>query len=145
MRTLKVLIAAAAATVVFVGAASAGTLEDVMARGKLVCGVTTGVVGFGNPNDEGRWEGLDIDTCRAVASAVFGDKDKVTFVPTTSSERFTVLQSGEVDVLARNTTWTFSRDVNLGFEFVGVNYYDGQGFMCPDPCVPGCRRSVGPR
>ena len=93
--------------------------------------MTTGVVGFGNPNDEGRWEGLDIDTCRAVASAVFGDKDKVTFVPTTSSERFTVLQSGEVDMLARNTTWTFSRDVNLGFEFVGVNYYDGQAKPSP--------------
>ena len=129
MKSMKVLLAAAAVSAITVGAASAGTLDDVKARGKLICGVTTGVVGFAAPNDAGRWEGLDVEMCRAVALAVFGDQDAVSFVPTTSSERFTVLQSGEVDMLARNTTWTFSRDVNLGFEFTGVNYYDGQGFM----------------
>ena len=129
MKSLKVILAAAAVSVVTVGAASAGTLDDVKARGNLICGVSTGVVGFAAPNDAGRWEGFDVEMCRAVAVAVFNDQDAVSFVPTTSSERFTVLQSGEVDMLARNTTWTFSRDVNLGFEFTGVNYYDGQGFM----------------
>ena len=129
MKSLKVMLAAAAVSAVTVGAASAGTLDDVKARGNLICGVSTGVVGFAAPNDAGRWEGFDVEMCRAVAAAIFNDQDAVSFVPTTSSERFTVLQSGEVDMLARNTTWTFSRDVNLGFEFTGVNYYDGQGFM----------------
>ena len=129
MKSLKVLLAATALSAVAVGAASAGTLDDVKARGKLNCGVSNGVAGFASPNDAGRWEGFDVEMCRAVAVAVFNDQDAVNFVPTTSAERFTVLQSGEVDMLARNTTWTFSRDVNLGFEFTGVNYYDGQGFM----------------
>ena len=129
MKSLKVLLAATALSAVAVGAASAGTLDDVKARGKLNCGVSTGVAGFAAPNDAGRWEGFDVEMCRAVAVAVFNDQDAVNFVPTTSAERFTVLQSGEVDMLARNTTWTFSRDVNLGFEFTGVNYYDGQGFL----------------
>ena len=110
-------------------AAQAGTLDDVKARGRVLCGVSTGLAGFAAPNDQGRWEGLDVDVCRAVATAVLNDENAVTMVPTTSAERFTVLQSGEIDMLARNTTWTFSRDVNLGLEFVGVNYYDGQGFM----------------
>jgi general L-amino acid transport system substrate-binding protein len=129
MKSLKVLLAAAAVTAVTAGAASAGTLDDVKARGKLNCGVTTGLAGFASPNDAGYWEGIDAEMCRAVAVSVFNDKDAVNFVPTTGADRFTILQSGEVDMLARNTTWTFSRDVNLGFEFVGVNYYDGQGFM----------------
>ena len=129
MYVSKVFMAAAAFAALFASGAAASTLDDVKSRGKLICGVSTGVVGFASPNDQGRWEGFDIEVCRAVATAVFGDQDAVSFVPTTSSERFTVLQSGEVDMLARNTTWTFSRDVNLGFEFVGVNYYDGQGFL----------------
>ncbi len=108
-----------------------GTLGDVRASGQLKCGVTTGLVGFAAPNADGVWEGFDVSICRAVAAAVLGDANAVEFVPTTGKTRFTSLASGEVDMLARNTTWTFSRDVDLGFEFVGVNYYDGQGFMVP--------------
>jgi general L-amino acid transport system substrate-binding protein len=107
------------------------TLDVVKERGVLKCGSNTGLAGFGNPNDDGVWEGIDVDVCRAVAAAVFGDASKVEYVPTTSKVRFTVLQSGEVDMLSRNTTWTLQRDVELGLEFVGVNYYDGQGFMVP--------------
>jgi general L-amino acid transport system substrate-binding protein len=113
------------------GAAAAGTLDDVKARGKLNCGVATGVPGFAAPNANGEWEGFDVAVCRAVAGAVLGDSKAVEFVPTTGKTRFTALASGEVDVLARNTTWTFSRDVDLKFTFIGVNYYDGQGFMVP--------------
>ena len=105
------------------------TLDLVKDRGLLKCGSNTGLAGFGLPNDDGVWEGIDVDVCRAVAAAVFGDASKVEYVPTTSKVRFTVLQSGEVDMLSRNTTWTLQRDVELGLEFVGVNYYDGQGFM----------------
>ena len=107
------------------------TLDVVKERGVLKCGSNTGLAGFGLPNDDGVWEGIDVDVCRAVAAAVFGDASKVEYVPTTSKVRFTVLQSGEVDMLSRNTTWTLQRDVELGLEFVGVNYYDGQGFMVP--------------
>ncbi len=113
------------------GAAAASTLDDVKARGKLNCGVSTGLVGFASPDANGRWEGFDVGLCRAVAAAVLGDKDAVEFVPLSSKTRFTALASGEVDMLARNTTWTFSRDVDLKMEFTGVNYYDGQGFMVP--------------
>ena len=95
----------------------------------LICGVTTGVAGFSLADSQGKWTGLDVDTCRAVAAAIFGDADKVKFVPTTAQQRFTALQSGEVDLLARTTTWTLTRDTALGFDFTGVNYYDGQGFM----------------
>ena len=112
-------------------AASAATLDDVKARGSLNCGVTTGLTGFAAPDANGVWEGFDVGVCRAVAAAIFGDPNAVEFVPTTGQTRFTALASGEIDVLARNTTWTFSRDVDLKFEFVGVNYYDGQGFMVP--------------
>ncbi len=113
------------------GVANAGTLDDVKARGTLNCGVTTGLVGFAAPNASGEWEGFDVGVCRAVAAAVLGDPMAVEFVPTTGKTRFTALASGEIDLLARNTTWTMSRDVDLAFEFVGVNYYDGQGFMVP--------------
>ena len=113
------------------GAGFAGTLDDVKARGTLNCGVTTGLVGFAAPDSNGVWEGFDVGVCRAVAAAVLGDPNAVEFVPTTGQTRFTALASGEIDLLARNTTWTFSRDVDLKFEFVGVNYYDGQGFMVP--------------
>jgi general L-amino acid transport system substrate-binding protein len=105
------------------------TLDTIRQRGSLSCGVTIGLAGFGQPDDKGNWTGLDIDYCRAIAAAVFGDDKKVKYVPTTAKERFTALQSGEVDLLARNTTWTMSRDSSLGLSFVGVNYYDGQGFM----------------
>jgi len=112
-------------------AANAGTLDDVKARGSLNCGVSTGLVGFAAPDANGVWNGFDVGICRAVAAAVLGDPMAVEFVPTTGQTRFTALASGEVDLLARNTTWTMSRDVDLKFEFVGVNYYDGQGFMVP--------------
>lgn len=111
------------------GVASAQTLNDVRTRGTLNCGVSTGVNGFSAPDANGVWQGFDVAVCRAVAAAVLGDPMAVNFVPTTGQTRFTALASGEVDVLARNTTWTFSRDVDLRFTFVGVNYYDGQGFM----------------
>ncbi|WP_373087088.1 amino acid ABC transporter substrate-binding protein [Sneathiella sp.] len=121
---------AVAATATFMAtAATAATLDDVKAKGFIQCGVTTGLAGFAAPNNEGKWEGFDVDFCRAMSAAIFGDPDKVKYTPTTAKERFTALQSGEIDVLARNTTWTYSRDVKLGFEFAGVNYYDGQGFM----------------
>ncbi|MCX7558717.1 amino acid ABC transporter substrate-binding protein [Sulfitobacter sp. F26204] len=113
------------------GAAAAGTLDDVKARGKLNCGVTTGLAGFAAPDATGEWKGIDAAFCRAVAAAVLGDATAVEFVPTTGKTRFTALASGEIDVLARNTTWTLSRDVDLKFDFLGVNYYDGQGFMVP--------------
>ncbi|MDR9428087.1 MAG: amino acid ABC transporter substrate-binding protein [Salibaculum sp.] len=113
------------------GAASAATLDDVTARGTLNCGVTTGLVGFAAPDSDGEWQGFDVAVCRAVAAAVLGDPMAVEFVPTTGQTRFTALASGEVDMLARNTTWTFTRDVDLKFEFTGINYYDGQAFMVP--------------
>ena len=108
-----------------------GTLAQVQERGVLNCGVSTGLTGFAAPDASGEWQGFDVSVCRAVAAAVLGDPSAVEFVPTTGQTRFTALASGEVDMLARNTTWTFSRDVDLAFEFVGVNYYDGQGFMVP--------------
>ncbi|WP_112321732.1 amino acid ABC transporter substrate-binding protein [Oceanibium sediminis] len=111
------------------GVAGAATLDDVKASGVLKCGVNTGLVGFASPNANGEWEGFDIAFCRAVAAAVLGDGSAVEFVPTTGKTRFTALASGEIDVLSRNTTWTFTRDVDLGFSFAGVNYYDGQGFI----------------
>ncbi|MCR9219949.1 MAG: amino acid ABC transporter substrate-binding protein [Alphaproteobacteria bacterium] len=126
---LKTLMAAGAALAFGASVANAATLDDVKAKGYIDCGVTTGLAGFAAPDDQGNWTGFDVDFCRAMSAAVFGDPDKVKYTPTTGKTRFTALQSGEVDVLARNTTWTLSRDVDLGFEFVGVNYYDGQGFM----------------
>ena len=113
------------------GVASAATLDEVKARGSLNCGVTTGLVGFSAPDADGVWIGLDVDICRAVAAAVLGDKMAVDFVPLTAATRFTALGSGEIDLLSRVTTWTFSRDADLKLEFVGVTYYDGQGFMVP--------------
>ncbi len=113
------------------GASAAATLDDVKARGKLICGVNTGVTGFAAPDANGVWQGFDVAVCRAVAAAVLGDPMAVEFVPTTGQTRFTALASGEVDMLSRNTTWTFSRDTDLKFDFVGVNYYDGQGFIVP--------------
>lgn len=113
------------------GFAAAGTLDDVKAKGFLQCGVSTGLVGFAAADANGNWDGFDVAVCRAVAAAVLGDPQAVKFTPTTGKTRFTALASGEIDMLARNTTWTFSRDVDLKFTFVGVNYYDGQGFMAP--------------
>ena len=111
--------------------ASAGTLDDIKARGHVSCGISPGLTGFAAPDAAGEWVGFDVDFCRAVATAIFGDLDKIRFTSLSSKERFTALQSGEVDLLYRNTTWTFLRDVHLGLNFVGVNYYDGQAFMVP--------------
>jgi general L-amino acid transport system substrate-binding protein len=109
--------------------ASAATLDDVKAKGHVQCGVSQGVIGFSQPDDQNRWTGLDVDFCRAVAAAIFNDPEAVRFTPLTAVERFTALQSGEVDILSRNTTWTMGRDTALGLQFAGVTYYDGQGFM----------------
>ncbi|WP_340109291.1 amino acid ABC transporter substrate-binding protein [Pikeienuella sp. HZG-20] len=130
MKTTYVLGALAVGALA-AGAASAATLDDVKAAGVLSCGVTPGLAGFSAPAADGKWGGFDVAFCRAVAAAVLGDAEKVKFVPTTGKTRFTSLASGEVELLARNTTWTFSRDTDLGFEFIGVNYYDGQGFIVP--------------
>jgi general L-amino acid transport system substrate-binding protein len=110
-------------------AASAATLDDVKAKDFVQCVVNTGLAGFAAPDASGSWTGFDVDYCRAVAAAIFNDPSKVKFTPTTAQTRFTALQSGEGDVLFRNTTWTISRDTALGFNFRTVNYYDGQGFM----------------
>ncbi len=132
MKLFKTLaVSAAVALASTSGAATAGTLEDVQARGELNCIVTTGVAGFAAPNDAGRWEGFDVDFCRATAAAVLGDPNKVKFVPTTGKTRFTALIAGEGDILYRNTTITMSRDADLKLTFLGVNYYDGQGFLVP--------------
>ena len=112
------------------GTAQAGKdLDAVKARGQLICGVSTGVAGFASADSQGKWTGIDVDVCRAVSAAIFGDSEKVKYVPTTAQQRFTALQSGEVDLLSRTTTYTLTRDTALGFDFTGVNYYDGQGFM----------------
>lgn len=107
------------------------TLDAVMDRDAVRCGVNVGLAGFSITDDEGRWRGLDVDYCRAVAAAVLGDSDKVEFVPLSAQARFTALQSGEVDILSRNTTWTLTRDASLGIHFAGITFYDGQGFMVP--------------
>jgi len=109
--------------------ASAATLDDVKAKGFVQCGVSQGLPGFSQPNSDGSWSGIDVDFCRGVAAAIFGDDTKVKYTPLSAKERFTALSSGEVDILSRNTTWTATRDTQLGIKFAGVNYYDGQGFM----------------
>jgi len=129
MNYFRLAVAGAALTVGFVAAAQAATLDTVKQRGKLVCGVNPGTPGFGAPNDKGEFAGLDVDVCKAVAAAVFGDVSKVEYKPLNAEQRFTALQSGEVDMLSRNSTWTLSRDTQLGLDFVAVNYYDGQGFL----------------
>jgi general L-amino acid transport system substrate-binding protein len=124
---LRVLFLVAA---LFATAASAQSmLDSVRNKGFVQCGVNTGLAGFSQPDSKGVWRGIDVDLCRAVAAAVFGDAAKVRYTPLTAQQRFTALQSGEIDILSRNTTWTFTRDTSLGLNFVGVNYYDGQGFM----------------
>lgn len=128
---LKSLLFAGAALAVTGGAANAATLDDVKAAGTLACGISTGLAGFAFTDEAGAWTGFDPSVCEAVAAAVLGDPKKVEYTSTTGKTRFTVLRAGEVDMLARNTTWTFSRDVDLQLTFVGVNYYDGQGFMVP--------------
>jgi general L-amino acid transport system substrate-binding protein len=127
MKRIAILLALAA--VVFAQGAAAQTLKTVKSRGILNCGANGTLAGFGLPDAQGHWTGLDVDVCRAIAAAIFNDASKVKFVPLSAKDRFTALQSGEIDVLSRNTTWTSSRDSSLGLSFTGVDYYDGQGFM----------------
>ncbi len=127
----SVFAGASLAALVVAGAASAATLDDVRARGALNCGVNPGLTGFAAPDANGVWQGFDVDLCRAIAAAVLGDAEAVNFVPLSGETRFTGLAAGEVDVLARNSTWTYSRDTDLKLDFVAVNYYDGQGFLVP--------------
>jgi general L-amino acid transport system substrate-binding protein len=137
---MKWLANVSAALVLLMGSGTAGagpTLDTVRTRGHVKCGVNQGLPGFSNPDDEGHWAGIDVDFCRALAAAIFGDTGKVKFRATSAKDRFTALQSGEVDVLSRNTTWTFVRDNALGVDFTGVIFYDGQGFMV--------RKSLGMR
>ena len=131
MNLINKVLTGVALTAMTATAAQASTLEDVRAAGELKCIVTTGLAGFAAPNADGRWEGFDADFCRAVAAAVLGDGDKVKFVPATTKTRFTMLTSGEGDIMFRNTTETLSRDADLKINFLPVNYYDGQGFMIP--------------
>jgi general L-amino acid transport system substrate-binding protein len=119
----------AAAMLAGATAAHAGTLDTVRQKGFVSCGVNTGLGGFSMPDSKGVWRGLDVDACRAVAAAVFGDAEKVRYIPTTGTNRFAALQSGEIDILARNTTFTFLRDATIGLRMVMVNFYDGQGFL----------------
>jgi general L-amino acid transport system substrate-binding protein len=129
MKKTAGVLALALAAMFFAQGASAQTLKTVKDRGLLICGANGTLAGFGLPDAQGHWTGLDVDVCRAIAAAIFNDASKVKFVPLTAKDRFTALQSSEVDVLVRNTTWTSSRDTSLGLNFTGVDYYDGQGFM----------------
>ena len=136
------LSAAATAALLAAGTTQAATLADVQDRGELNCVVTTGLVGFAAPDANGQWAGFDVDFCRAVAAAVLGDGSKVKFVPSTGKTRFTLLNSGEGDILFRNTTETMSRDADLKMNFLPVNYYDGQGFMVPKELGVGSAKEL---
>jgi general L-amino acid transport system substrate-binding protein len=129
MKRVSLVLTLAVAAGFSIQAASAQTLKTIKDRGMVSCGVTQGLAGFSLPDDKGNWIGLDVDICRAIAAAIFNDPSKVKFIPLSAKDRFTALQSGEVDVLSRTTTWTLSRDTSLGANFAGVTYYDGQGFM----------------
>jgi len=142
MKHIAIGILGAATLGLMAASASASTLADVKAKGFIQCGVSTGLAGFSAPDDKGEWKGLDADFCRAVAAAVFGDGSKVKFTPLSAKERFTALQSGEIDLLSRNTTWTINRDTALGLNFAGVTYYDGQGFMINAKKLPGVNSAL---
>lgn len=129
MKTKIALLATLVAGAVATSTATAATLQDVKSKGYVDCGVSTGLAGFSQKDEKGNWSGLDVDVCRGVAAAVLGDASKVKYKPLTAKERFTALQSGEIDILSRNTTWTMTRDTSLGINFAGTIYYDGTGFM----------------
>jgi len=129
MKRLATALAFATVFALGIQAASAQTLAAIKSRSELICGANGTLAGFGLPDPQGNWTGFDVDFCRAIAAAIFNDPTKVKFVPLTAKDRFTALQSGEIDVLSRNTTWTLSRDTSLGLDFVAVTYFDGQGFM----------------
>jgi general L-amino acid transport system substrate-binding protein len=144
-RHTAVLLALACALSAVPGAAMAGkTLDGVRQRQQVVCGVNTSAPGFSAADSQGRWHGLDVDLCRAVAAAVLGDAGKVRFVPLNSQQRFAALQSGEIDILSRNTTWSLTRDASLGIVFTGgINYFDGQGFMVPKKLKVDSAKKLG--
>ena len=142
MKTALTGFVAAGALAMAATAASATTLDDVKAKDFIQCGVSTGLAGFSAPDSAGEWAGLDVDLCKAVAAVVFADAGKVKYTPLSAKERFTAIQSGEVDLLSRNTTWTLSRDTALGLNFAGVNYYDGQGFMINAKNLPGVNSAL---
>jgi len=129
MKLLKTLSLSVATLALATTVSGADTLDQVKKKGYVSCGISTGIAGFSATDSSGAWKGIDVDMCRAVASAVFGDDTKVKYAPLTAKERFTALQSGEIDLLSRATTWTATRDTSLGLNFAGVNYYDGQGFL----------------
>jgi general L-amino acid transport system substrate-binding protein len=130
-RSLLSLGLAIVASFATTSAIAGKTLDAVKQRGTVQCGVSSGVAGFSAPDDKGHWSGFDVDVCRAVAAAVLGDPEKVSFVPLNAQQRFTALQSGQVDVLSRNTSWTLTRDASLGLNFTAITYFDGQGFLLP--------------
>jgi general L-amino acid transport system substrate-binding protein len=136
-------VLATAGLLVATSAMAGKTLDQIKQRGQIVCGVNTGLAGFSAADSSGNWSGLDVDHCRAVAAAVLSDATKVKYVPLTAQQRFTALQSGEIDVLARNSTSTLSRDASLGLHFAGVNYYDGQGFMVPKGKITSAKQLKG--
>lgn len=127
---IRLALAAVAGTLLLgTPALAKGTLDIVKERGRLVCGTSTGIAGFSMADDKGEWTGLDVDVCRALAAAIFDDPQKADFVPLSSKDRLVALQTGEIDVLPRTTTWTLGRDAGIGLDFTAVNYYDGQGFQ----------------
>lgn len=142
MKKLVKALLGSAVVAVMAAPASAATLDDIKAKGHVQCGVNTGLIGFSAPDDDGNWTGLDVDFCRALAAAIFDDPEAVQFSPLSAKDRFTALQSGEVDVLSRNTTWTISRDTALGLNFAGVTYYDGQGFMVNAKNLPDIKSAL---
>ena len=131
-RTLLATVCTASVLALAAAPAQAGkTVDAIKSRGQLICGVNTGLAGFAAADSQGNWSGLDVDVCKAIAAAMLGDASKVKYVPLNAQQRFTALQSGEIDILSRNTTWTLTRDASLGMNFTGATYYDGQGFMVP--------------
>ncbi len=128
---LSAIALGTAAALVSVQAHAGKDLDNIKKRGEIICGVNTGLAGFSAADSQGKWSGLDVDVCRSVAAAILKDSEKVRYVPLTAQQRFTALQSGEIDILARNTTWTLNRDASLGMHFAGVTFYDGQAFMVP--------------
>ena len=143
MRILMSAAAGLAALLAAAGATAGPVLDAVQSRGQLSCGVGTGTAGFMLADSQGKWKGLSVDICRAVAAAIFGDADKVRYQPLTSQQRFTALQSGEVDMLSNNTTWTLTRDTALGLDFTGIYYYDGQSFLVPKKLGVKSARELG--
>src|SRR5277367_3770959 len=127
----RVLLSAVLVSSALAGASASQTVDTIRKNGALVCGVSTGVAGFSMPDAQGRWAGFDVDMCRAVAAAILGDAEKVKYLPLSAQQRFTALQTGEIDMLSNRATWTLVRDASLGINFLPIVFYDGQSFMVP--------------